>query len=65
MRRLGLGRAVVPGAIREQRANLGQIHSWDITQPSIQLALVFAASFCEKGDLRQSFCWFKLLLSLG
>lgn len=65
MHRLRLGRAVLPGTIREQRADLEQIHSWDVTQPSIQLALVFAASFCEEGDLQQSFCWFKLLLSLG
>lgn len=65
MRRLGLGHAILPEAIGEQTADLGQIHSWDVTQPSIQLALVFAASFSEEGDLWHSFCWFKLLLSLG
>lgn len=31
--------------VQEQAADLGQICSWAVTQPSIQLALVFAASF--------------------
>lgn len=30
---------------QEQTADLGQICSWPVTQPSVQLALVFAASF--------------------